>query len=41
MAIAIGLLMASEQIRASGGSWALLGELSLDGGVMPWRATGR
>ncbi len=35
VAIAIGILLASEQIRASGGSWALLGELSLDGGVMP------
>ncbi len=35
LAIAIGILLASEQIRASSGSWALLGELSLDGGVMP------
>ena len=35
VAIAIGILLASEQLRASGGSWALLGELSLDGGVMP------
>ena len=35
VAIAIGILLASEQIRASGGSWALLGELSLDGGIMP------
>ena len=35
VAIAIGILVASEQIRASGGSWALLGELSLDGGIMP------
>jgi magnesium chelatase family protein len=35
VAIAIGILLASEQIRASSGSWALLGELSLDGGVMP------
>ena len=35
VAIAIGILLASEQIRASGGPWALLGELSLDGGVMP------
>jgi magnesium chelatase family protein len=34
VAIAIGILLASEQLRASGGSWALLGELSLDGGVM-------
>jgi magnesium chelatase family protein len=35
VAIAIGILLASEELRASGGSWALLGELSLDGGVMP------
>ena len=35
VAIAIGILLASEQLRASGGAWALLGELSLDGGVMP------
>jgi magnesium chelatase family protein len=35
LAIAIGILLASEQLRASGGAWALLGELSLDGGVMP------
>ena len=35
VAIAVGILLASEQIRASGGPWALLGELSLDGGVMP------
>jgi magnesium chelatase family protein len=35
VAIAIGILLASEQLRASGGPWALLGELSLDGGVMP------
>ncbi len=33
VAIAIGILLANEQIRASGGAWALLGELSLDGGV--------
>jgi magnesium chelatase family protein len=33
VAIAIGILLASEQLRASGGSWALLGELSLDGGL--------
>lgn len=35
VAIAVGILLASEQLRASGGPWALLGELSLDGGVMP------
>src|SRR3990170_6989150 len=35
VAIAIGILLASEQLRASGGAWALLGELSLDGGGMP------
>jgi len=35
VAIAVGILLASEQLRASGGSWALLGELSLDGGIMP------
>ena len=35
VAIAIGILLAHEQIRASGGPWALLGELSLDGAVMP------
>ena len=35
VAIAIGILLASEELRASGGAWALLGELSLDGGVMP------
>jgi magnesium chelatase family protein len=35
VAIATGILLASEQLRASGGAWALLGELSLDGGVMP------
>ena len=35
VAIAIGILLASEQLRASGGPWALLGELSLDGGIMP------
>ena len=37
VAIAIGILLASEQLRASGGSWALLGELSLDGSVTPVR----
>lgn len=35
VAIAIGILLAAEELRASGGAWALLGELSLDGGVMP------
>jgi magnesium chelatase family protein len=35
VAIAIGILLASEQLRASSGAWALLGELSLDGGIMP------
>ena len=35
VAIAIGILLAHEQIRASGGPWALLGELSLDGSVRP------
>ena len=35
VAIAIGILLAHEQIRASGGAWALLGELSLDGSLRP------
>ncbi len=35
VAIAVGILLANEQIRASGGPWALLGELSLDGSVRP------
>lgn len=35
VAIAIGILLASGEIRASGGTWALLGELSLDAGVRP------
>jgi magnesium chelatase family protein len=35
VAIAIGILLACGELRASGGSWALLGELSLDAGVMP------
>jgi magnesium chelatase family protein len=35
VAIAVGILLASEQLHASGGAWALLGELSLDGGIMP------
>jgi magnesium chelatase family protein len=33
VAIAIGILLASEQLRASGGAWALVGELSLYGSV--------
>src|SRR6187399_948656 len=33
LAIAVGILVASGQIRRSGGSWALLGELSLAGTV--------
>jgi magnesium chelatase family protein len=33
VAIAVGILLAHEQIRAAGGAWALLGELSLDGGI--------
>jgi magnesium chelatase family protein len=45
LAIAIGILVASEQLRPSGGAVALLGELSLDGtlqpvpGVLPMVAT--
>ena len=45
LAIALGILVASEQVRASGGRWALLGELSLGGevravpGVLPMVAT--
>jgi magnesium chelatase family protein len=35
LAIAVGVLVASGQIRASGGDWALLGELSLGGAVLP------
>ena len=35
LAIAVGILVASEQIRGGGGSWALLGELSLSGTVEP------
>jgi magnesium chelatase family protein len=35
LAIAIGILVASEQLRPSGGSAALLGELSLDGSLQP------
>jgi magnesium chelatase family protein len=34
VAIAIGILVASGQIRPSGGPWALLGELSLGGTVL-------
>ncbi|MGZ3641690.1 MAG: YifB family Mg chelatase-like AAA ATPase [Candidatus Limnocylindrales bacterium] len=45
LAIAIGILVASGQLRTGGGTWALLGELSLDGtlqpvpGVLPMVAT--
>ncbi len=45
LAIAVGILVASGQIRRGGGSWALLGELSLSGtlqpvaGVLPMVAT--
>jgi len=45
LAIAVGILVASGQIRPSGGRWALLGELSLGGavesvaGVLPMVAT--
>ena len=35
LAIAVGILVASGQIRTGGGPWALLGELSLDGSVQP------
>jgi magnesium chelatase family protein len=35
LAIATGILVASEQVRPSGGSVALLGELSLDGSLQP------
>ncbi len=35
VAIAIGILVASGQIRASGGPWAVVGELSLGGQVLP------
>src|SRR6478672_8147929 len=34
VAIAIGILVASAQIRPSGGPWAVVGELSLGGQVM-------
>src|SRR6185369_613356 len=45
LAIAVGLLVASGQVRRGGGTWALLGELSLSGtveavpGVLPMVAT--
>src|SRR3970040_1501993 len=45
LAIGVGILVASEQIRAGGGAWALLRELALDGtlqavpGVLPMVAT--
>ncbi|MDQ3937622.1 MAG: hypothetical protein M3253_02965, partial [Chloroflexota bacterium] len=35
LAIAVGILVASGQIRRGGGNWALLGELSLAGTVEP------
>ncbi len=35
VAIAIGILVASGQIRAAGGPWAVVGELSLGGQVLP------
>ncbi|MGH3076032.1 MAG: YifB family Mg chelatase-like AAA ATPase, partial [Gaiellales bacterium] len=35
LAIAVGILVASQQIRIGGGAWALLGELSLDGTIRP------
>lgn len=35
VAIAIGILVASGQIRPSGGHWAVVGELSLGGQVLP------
>jgi magnesium chelatase family protein len=35
LAIAMGILLASGQIRSAGGSWALLGELSLSGELRP------
>ncbi len=35
VAIAIGILLAAGELRASGGTWALLGELSLDAAVRP------
>jgi magnesium chelatase family protein len=35
LAIAMGILVAAQEIRPGGQAWALLGELSLDGSVMP------
>lgn len=35
LAVGVGVLVASGQIRTSGGAWALLGELSLGGAVRP------
>jgi len=35
LAIAVGILVAAGQIGRGGGSWALLGELSLSGAVQP------
>ena len=35
VAIAIGILIAAGEIRSASGSWALLGELSLDGALRP------
>ena len=35
VAIAMGILLAAGEIRAAAGGWALLGELSLGGGVRP------
>jgi magnesium chelatase family protein len=35
VAIAVGILVASGQIRTSGGPWAVVGELSLGGQVLP------
>src|SRR5688500_15788227 len=35
LAIAVGILVASGEIRRGGGTWALLGELSLSGSLQP------
>jgi magnesium chelatase family protein len=35
LAIAVGILLGSEQLRSDGGRWALVGELSLSGDVRP------
>ncbi|HET7678454.1 MAG TPA: YifB family Mg chelatase-like AAA ATPase [Candidatus Limnocylindrales bacterium] len=35
LAIGVGILVASGQVRPGGGPWALLGELSLSGSVQP------